>query len=97
MTPTCPTANELNHHDTRRRHDLERQSIPAHCLHRVANAVIDWNTICTQLALTELPWVRAADERAGLTPTLFEHVNPLGTCTFDTDRRGGHSAASAAA
>jgi hypothetical protein len=31
----------------------------------------------------------AGDELAGLTPTLFEHVNPLGTYTFDTDRPAG--------
>ena len=31
----------------------------------------------------------AGDELAGLTPTLFEHVNPLGTYTFNTDRPAG--------
>ena len=33
--------------------------------------------------------VPAADELTGLTPTLFEHINPLGTYTFDTDRPAG--------
>jgi hypothetical protein len=29
------------------------------------------------------------ERRADLTPTLFEHINPLGTHTFDTDRPTG--------
>jgi hypothetical protein len=33
--------------------------------------------------------ISPGDELAGLTPTLFEHVNPLGTYTFDTDRPAG--------
>ena len=48
-----------------------------------------WNTIYTQHALDDLPHNLAGDEPAGLTPTLFEHVNPLGTYTFDTDRPAG--------
>lgn len=77
------------HHGTIRLRTLERQSTQAHCLHLVANAVIYWNTIYTQLALEELPRPPADDERAGLTPTLCEHVNPLGTYTFNTDRPAG--------
>jgi TnpA family transposase len=76
-------------HGTIRLHTPERQSTQAHCLHLAANAVIYWNTIYTQLALDELPHQPAEDELAGLTPTLYEHVNPLGTYTFDTDRPAG--------
>ena len=77
------------HHGTVRLHTLERQSNQAHCLHLVANAVVYWNTIYTQLALDDLSRVPTSDELAGLTPTLFEHVNPLGTYTFNTDRPAG--------
>jgi hypothetical protein len=77
------------HHPTVRPHTLARQSTQAHCLHLVANAVVYWNTIYTQHALDDLPHDLAGDELAGLTPTLFEHVNPLGTYTFDTDRPAG--------
>ena len=42
----------------------------------VANAIIYWNTIYTQLALDDLPRAPADDKLAGLTPTLFEHVHP---------------------
>jgi hypothetical protein len=52
-----------------RLHTLERQSTQAHCLHLVANAVVYWNTIYTQLALDDLSRVPADDELAGLTPT----------------------------
>jgi len=75
-------------HGTIRLHTLERQSTQAHCLHLVANAIIYWNTIYTQRALESLP-AAPADERAGLTPTLFEHVNALGAITFDTNRPAG--------
>jgi hypothetical protein len=77
------------HHGSVRLHTLERQSTQAHCLHLMANAVIYWNTIYTQLALDDHPRVPDVDELAGLTPTLFEHVNPLGTYTFNTDRPAG--------
>jgi TnpA family transposase len=76
-------------HGTVRLHTLERQSTQAHCLHLVTNAIVYWNTIYTQHALDDLPHQPAGDELAGLTPTLFEHVNPLGTYTFDTDRPAG--------
>ena len=77
------------HHGTVRLHTLECQSVQAHCLHLVANAVVYWNTIYTQLALDDLPTLPGDDELAGLTPTLFEHINPLGTYTFNTDRPAG--------
>lgn len=76
-------------HGTIRLHTLERQSTQAHCLHLVANAIVYWNTIYTQRALDELGYEPAGDELAGLTPTLFEHVNPLGTYDFSTDRPAG--------
>jgi hypothetical protein len=61
----------------------------AHCLHLVANAVIYWNTIYTQLALDDLARPPAADDLAVLTPALFEHINPLGNYTFNTNRPAG--------
>lgn len=48
-----------------------------------------WSWKIRSLALDDLSSVPAADELVGLTPTLFEHVNPLGTYTFDTDRPAG--------
>ena len=45
-----------------------------------------WNTIYTQLALDELAHQSAPHQLAGLTPALFEHVNALGTYTFNTHR-----------
>ena len=76
-------------HGTVRLHTLERQSTQAHCLHLVANAIVYWNTIYIQHALDELGYEPAGDELAGLTPTIFEHVNPLGTYDFNTDRPAG--------
>lgn len=76
-------------HGTVRLHTLERQSTQAHCLHLVANAIVYWNTIYIQRALDELGYDPDGDELAALTPTLFEHVNPLGTYDFSTDRPAG--------
>jgi TnpA family transposase len=76
-------------HGTVRLHTLERQSAQAHCLHLVSNAVIYWNTIYTQLTLDDLQHEPAGDELGGLTPTIFEHVNALGTYDFDTARPAG--------
>jgi hypothetical protein len=70
-------------------HTLERQSTQAHCLHLVANAIVYWNTIYIQRALDDLGHEPDSDELDGLTPTLFEHVNPLGTYDFNTDRPAG--------
>ncbi len=39
--------------------------------------------------LDELGYDPDGDELAALTPTLFEHVNPLGTYDFSTDRPAG--------
>jgi hypothetical protein len=64
-------------HGTVRLHTLERQSTQAHCLHLVANAIVYWNTIYIQRAVDALGYEPAGDELAGLTPTIFEHVNPL--------------------
>ena len=64
-------------------------STQAHCLHLVANAIVYWNTIYTQRALDELGHEPASDELAGLTPTIFEHVNPLGTYDFSSDQPAG--------
>jgi hypothetical protein len=68
---------------------LALEGVQAHCLHLVANAIIYWNTIYAQRALNALPYDPAGTELAGLTPTLFEHVNALGAITFDTDRPAG--------
>ena len=51
--------------------------------------IVYWNTIYTQFGLDDLPHEPAGDELAGLIPTLFEYVNPLGIYTFDTDRPAG--------
>ena len=74
---------------TVRLHAPERQSTQAHCLHLVANAIVYWNTIYIRRALDDLGYEPAGDELAGLTPTLFEHVNRLGTYDFSTDRPAG--------
>jgi TnpA family transposase len=76
-------------HGTVRLHTLERQSTQAHCLHLVANAIVYWNTIYIQRAVDALGYEPAGDELAGLTPTIFEHVNPLGTYDFSSDRPAG--------
>jgi hypothetical protein len=76
-------------HGPVRLHTLERQCTQAHCLHLVADAIVYWNTIYTRRAVDDLPHEPIGDELAGLTPTIFEHVNPLGTYTFDTDRPAG--------
>ena len=52
-------------------------------------AIVYWNTIYIQRALDELGYRLASDELAGLTPTLFEHVNALGTYDFSTERPAG--------
>ncbi|MDX6682218.1 MAG: hypothetical protein QOG94_2257 [Solirubrobacteraceae bacterium] len=76
-------------HGTVRLHTLQRQSTEAHCLHLVANAIVYWNTIYIQHALDEVGYAPVGDELAGLTPTIFEHVNPLGTYDFSSDRPAG--------
>ena len=76
-------------HGTVRLHTLERQSTQAHCLHLVTNAIVYWNTIYIQRALDEFQDEPDSVELAGLTPTIFEHVNPLGTYDFSTDRPAG--------
>jgi hypothetical protein len=68
------------HHGTARLHTLERPSVQAHCLHLVANAAARARRARRR---------HTVDQLAGLTPTLFEHINPLGTYTFDTDRPAG--------
>jgi TnpA family transposase len=76
-------------HGTVRLHTLERQSTQAHCLHLVANAIVYWNTMYIQHVLDELGRDVDGDELAGLSPTLFEHVNPLNTYDFSPDRPAG--------
>jgi hypothetical protein len=80
-----PTLLELVVHARELEPSVLEQRRRAACRKRI----VYWNTIYTQHALDDLPHDLAGDELAGLTPTLFEHVNPLGTYTFDTDRPAG--------
>ncbi|HEX5924744.1 MAG TPA: hypothetical protein VFY45_12990 [Baekduia sp.] len=42
-----------------------------------------------QRAVDALGYEPAGDELAGRTPTIFDHVNPLGTYDFSSDRPAG--------
>ena len=77
-------------HGTVRLHTLERQSTQAHCLHLVANAVIYWNTIYTQLALDELPHQPAAGAaRRTDAHHLRARQRARHAYTFNSDRPAG--------
>jgi hypothetical protein len=64
-------------------HTLDRQSVQAHCLHLVANAIITWNTIYMTRALEHIG-VSGDGERLGrLSPALYAHICRTGTYSFD--------------
>ncbi len=58
------------------------------CLNLVANAIVTWNTVYMDAALTRL---RAEGEIGGdldlshLSPALYGHVNPYGQYRFELD------------
>lgn len=63
-------------------HTLDRQSVQAHCLHLVANAIITWNTVYMTRALEDLGL--SGDEHLGrLSPALYAHICRTGTYNFD--------------
>jgi TnpA family transposase len=64
-------------------HTLDRQSVQAHCLHLIANAIITWNTIYMTHSLDDLD-ISIDDERLGrLSPALYAHICRTGTYNFD--------------
>jgi TnpA family transposase len=67
----------------RQQDDLVNQ---AGCLNLLSNAIIVWNTVYLQAALTELArqgYPVEPGEVAHLSPLRFEHINPYGKFQFD--------------
>jgi hypothetical protein len=67
----------------RQQDDLVNQ---AGCLNLLSNAIIVWNTVYMQAALTELArqgYPVEPGEVAHLSPLRFEHINPYGKFQFD--------------
>ena len=60
-------------------------------LHLLQMALVYVNTLMIQQVLKEPGWENklTAEDRRGLTPLIFSHVNPYGTFELDMDRRIG--------
>jgi hypothetical protein len=58
-------------------------------LHLLQSAVVHVNTLLLQQVLTDPAWAARMtdDDRRGLTPLFWSHINPNGTFRLDMDTR----------
>lgn len=70
---------------------LEEQEVSVLALHLLQMALVYVNTLMIQRVLEEPAWRGrlAPEDRRGLTPLIFSHVNPYGTFELDMDQRIG--------
>lgn len=69
--------------------DRETQEISMLALHLLQSALVHVNTILVQRVLQEPEWEDrlSEEDRRGLTPLFWSHVNPYGTFRLDMQRR----------
>jgi hypothetical protein len=68
---------------------LENAEISMLGLHLLQSGVVHLNTLLLQQVLTEPAWAARMtdDDRRGLTPLFWSHINPYGTFRLDMDTR----------
>jgi TnpA family transposase len=69
--------------------DRESAEISMLALHLLQSAVVHVNTLLLQRVLAEPAWAArmTEDDRRGLTPLFWSHINPYGTFRLDMDTR----------
>ena len=74
--------------------DREDQEVSMLALHLLQSALVHVNTVLIQRVLQEPAWASrlTEEDRRGLTPLFWTHVNPYGKFSLDLDP-GGHRAA----
>ena len=68
---------------------LEDQEIAVQALHLLQNCVVYVNTQMYQSVLTEKPWreLLKPEDLRGITPLIYNHINPYGRFHLDLDKR----------
>ena len=69
--------------------DRENAEISMLALHLLQSAVVHVNTLLLQQVLADPAWANRMtdDDRRGLTPLFWSHINPYGTFRLDMDTR----------